>query len=65
MLQKKNKVTEKCFIFEKLIKENDSQELVKRINKATHEVKKVTHQSREQGCQGLREPHAGDLQPHE
>ena len=62
----KNKVTEKCLIFEKLIKENDSQELVKRINKATHEVKKVTRQGREQGCQGgLKEPHAGDLQPHE
>ena len=61
-----NKVTEKCLIFEKLLKENDSQELVKKINKATHEVKKVTHQSREQGCQGgLREPHAGDLQPQE
>ena len=38
----KNKVTEKCLIFEKLIKENDSQELVKRIPEATHEVKKVT-----------------------
>ena len=37
----KNKVTEKCLIFEKLIKENDSHELVKRINKATHEVKRL------------------------
>ena len=60
----KNKVTKKCLIFEKLIKENISQEPLKRINKATLEVKNAT--LREQDCQGgPREPQAGDLQPHE
>ena len=36
----KSKVTKKCLIFEKLIKENISQEPVQRVTKATNEVKK-------------------------
>ena len=36
----KSKVTKKCLIFEKLIKENISQAPVQRVTKTTNEVKK-------------------------
>ena len=34
--ERKKKVTEKCLIFENLIKKHVSQDLVERTNKATH-----------------------------
>ena len=51
----KSKVTKKCLIFEKLIKENISQETVQRVTKATNEVKKGLGQDPEDQDQLLYE----------